>query len=49
MVMMGIEDEDSTQLDMIKQKAEKRKRSLKKVLSRGKLDKRELDEMFLDY
>jgi hypothetical protein len=49
MVFMALEDEDNTQLDSIKKNNEKSKKSLKTVLSRGKLDKREMDEMFLDY
>lgn len=48
MVFMGLEDDDNTQLDEIKKNTEKSKKSLKTVLSRGKLDPREMDEMFLE-
>jgi hypothetical protein len=48
MDFMGLEDEDTNQLDQIKQN-NKSKKTLKTVLSRGKLNKRELDEMFLGY
>ena len=46
---MGIDDRDTVQLDEIKIRKDRRKKSLKTVLNRGKLNSAEMDEMFLEY
>lgn len=43
-----LDDRDSNTLEEINKSKEKRRKTVKTVLSRGKLNKQELDEMFLD-
>lgn len=43
-----LDDRDTNQLDEINKHKEKSKKSVKTVLSRGKLNRQEIDEMFLD-
>ncbi|MFW6230876.1 MAG: hypothetical protein ACOC32_02530 [Nanoarchaeota archaeon] len=43
-----LDDRDSTTLEEINKSKEKGKKTVKTVLSRGKLNRQELDEMFLE-
>lgn len=43
-----LDDRDSSTLDEISKSKEKGKKTIKTVLSRGKLNRQELDEMFLE-
>lgn len=43
-----LEDRDNSTLEEINKTKEKSKKTVKTVLSRGKLNKQELDEMFLE-
>ncbi len=43
-----LDDRDSNTLEEINKTRDKNKKTVKTVLSRGKLNKQELDEMFLD-
>ena len=43
-----LDDRDSNTLDEISRSREKTKKTVKTVLSRGKLNRQELDEMFLN-
>ncbi len=47
--IMEFDDEDTIKLDEIKTNTKTTKKSLKTVMSRGKLNRREMDEMFLGY
>ena len=43
-----LDDRDSATLEELRGSRDKSKKTVKTVLSRGKLNKKELDEMFLD-
>jgi hypothetical protein len=43
-----LDDRDTSTLDEINTSKEKNKKTIKTVLSRGKLNRQELDEMFLE-